>query len=141
MTDETDLQITLKERDSSLVLSKARSDLVARGRKAAAAVVARAESAPPASLSETQKLAEQGNAAAQFNLGSAHYNGQGVTQDYAEAALWYRRAADQGDAKAQFILGLMYDNGQGVAQDYNEAIRLYRNAAENGNAAAMNNLG
>ncbi len=27
-------------------------------------------------------------------------NGQGVPQDYAEAARWYRMAAEQGDASA-----------------------------------------
>ena len=44
-----------------------------------------------------------------------------MTQDYAEAARWYRKAADQGEAQAQYVLGLMYDNGQGVTQDYAEA--------------------
>src|ERR1017187_3210827 len=38
---------------------------------------------------------------AQFNLGLMYANGEGVTQNYAEAARWYRKAADQGDAKAQ----------------------------------------
>jgi TPR repeat protein len=41
--------------------------------------------------------------------------GQGVPQDHAEAARWYRKAADQGNALAQFGLGLMYDQGHGVA--------------------------
>jgi TPR repeat protein len=64
-----------------------------------------------------------------------------VTQDYAEAARWYRRAADQGLAAAQFNLGLMYDNGQGTTQDYAEAARWYRKAADQGLAAAQFNLG
>ena len=34
----------------------------------------------------------------QKNLGTMYYNGQGVPQDYAQAAYWYRKAADQGDA-------------------------------------------
>ena len=41
-------------------------------------------------------LAEQGYAEAQSMLGFMHYHGEGVPQDYAEAALWYRRAAEQG---------------------------------------------
>jgi len=45
-------------------------------------------------------------------------NGEGVTQDYAEAVRWYRLAADRGDAVAQHNLGLMYKLGQGVTQDY-----------------------
>jgi TPR repeat protein len=51
--------------------------------------------------------------AAQFNLGLMYYNGQGVTQDYSQAADWYRKAAAQGNAAAQYNLGLMYYNGQG----------------------------
>ena len=47
-----------------------------------------------------------------------YYKGQGVTQDYAEAATWHRRAADQG---AQVSLRDMYYKGQGVTQDYAEA--------------------
>src|SRR5262249_7128630 len=46
--------------------------------------------------------------------GDKYYNGQGVTQDYAKAFEWYRKAADQGNADAQDMLGVMYDNGQGV---------------------------
>jgi TPR repeat protein len=46
-------------------------------------------------------------------------NGQGVPQDYAQAALWYRKAAEQGDADAQYDLGTWYEEGlnKGVLQD------------------------
>ena len=40
--------------------------------------------------------AEQGDAAAQFNLGVMYNNGRGVLKDEAEAVRWYRLAADQG---------------------------------------------
>ena len=46
-----------------------------------------------------------------------YYNGQGVQQDYAEAAKWTRKAAEQGYAPAQADLGVLYWNGQGVQQD------------------------
>ena len=46
-----------------------------------------------------------------------HYFGEGVPQDYAEAAKWSRKAAEQGNAMAQSNLGLMYENGHGVPQD------------------------
>jgi TPR repeat protein len=36
-----------------------------------------------------QKAAEQGFAAAQFNLGHVHYNDKGVVQDAATAAAWF----------------------------------------------------
>ena len=41
-------------------------------------------------------LAEHGDARAQFSLGGMYYNGQGVQQDYAEAAEWTRKAARTG---------------------------------------------
>ena len=66
---------------------------------------------------------------------------QGVPQDYAAAASWYRKAADQGHADAQTNLGLMYDTGQGVPQDYAAAVSWYRKAADQGNVSAQYNLG
>jgi TPR repeat protein len=62
-------------------------------------------------------LAEHGDARAQFSLGGMYYNGQGVQQDYAEAAKWTRKAAEQGYTPAQADLGVLYWNGQGVQQD------------------------
>jgi TPR repeat protein len=41
-------------------------------------------------------------------------DGDGVPEDDAEAARWYRLAADQGHAPAQFNLGLMHATGEGV---------------------------
>ena len=40
-------------------------------------------------------------------------NGEGVPQDYAAAAKWFRLAAEQGHALSQYNLGLMYDKGEG----------------------------
>ena len=89
----------------------------------------------------TRHAAEQGDADAQFNLGVAYENGEGVPQDYAEAVRWYRLAAEQDNASAQFNLGLMYSNGEGVPQDYAESARWYRLAAEQGEASSQQNLG
>ena len=54
-----------------------------------------------------QPLADQGDASAQFNVGSMYAYGEGVPQNFAEAGKWFRRAADQGHATAQFNLGAM----------------------------------
>ena len=88
-----------------------------------------------------RKAAEQGNAAAQFNLGVLYANGKGVPQSYEEAAKWWRKAAEQGDAAAQFNLGILYANGKVVPQSYEEAAKWWRKAAEQGNVAAQFNLG
>src|ERR1035437_8146301 len=49
--------------------------------------------------------AKAGDASSQVSVGNAYAKGEGVPQDYAQAAVWYRKAAEQGDAKAQYSLG------------------------------------
>ena len=63
-------------------------------------------------------LAQEGNAAAQFNLGQMYRQAQGMPRDAVEAARWYHRAAAQGDAQSQYNLGVMYYNGQGVVRSF-----------------------
>jgi hypothetical protein len=58
--------------------------------------------------------------------------GQGVPQDHAEAAKWFRRAADQGLAGGQFNLGVLYGNGQGVPKDFVQAYLWFSLAAKQG---------
>ena len=92
-------------------------------------------------FAETLRLAQEGNAASQFNLGWMYDNAEGVPEDDVEAVKWYRRAADQGLVGAQLNLGLMYATGEGVPRDDAEAIRWFRLAADQGNAVAQYNLG
>ena len=91
-------------------------------------------------LAETQKLAEQGNATAQYNLGTTYANGKGAKQSYSKAVYWYTKAAEQGNANAQNNLGVAYHNGNGVEQDKNKAIYWFRKACENFNDDACENL-
>lgn len=74
-----------------------------------------------ADLKTTRAQAEQGNAAAQFDLGAIYDQGDGVERNYAEAAKWYRIAAEQGEAAAQYNLAIMYDTGEGVNKDIVQA--------------------
>jgi len=69
-------------------------------------------------LRHWRPLARQGNADAQFQLGSLYSSGLGVPQDYVEAAKWYRLAAEQGEADGHFGLGLLYLKGFGVPKDF-----------------------
>ena len=92
-------------------------------------------------LKKIQDAANSGDTVAEFELGVLYDNGQGVPQDYAQAASWYRKAADQGNAGAQYSLGLLYDDGRGVPQDYAQAASWYRKAADQGDAGAQYNLG
>jgi TPR repeat protein len=85
--------------------------------------------------------ADQGDAAAQNNVGWLRQHGWGNPQDYAAAMDWYRKAAGQGYAAAQYNIGWLYSHGQGVQQDYAEAMRWYRKAADQGNVAAQIDIG
>src|ERR1035438_3990603 len=69
-----------------------------------------------------RKSADQGDALAQFDIGSMYRHGEGVPKDAAQAAAWYRKAADQGYAFAQSNLGVMYGQGDGVPKDDAQAL-------------------
>jgi len=83
-----------------------------------------------------RKAADQGDADAQYNLGSVYRDGEGVPRDYAEALKWFRKAAVQGDARAQASLGMMYTIGSGVPQDYVLALMWSNLAASQENEGA-----
>ncbi len=76
--------------------------------------------------------AEKGNARAQYYLGAMYHNGQGVLQDYNEAAKWWRLAADQGDATAMCNLAEMYATGVGIKKDLAMAKKFAREGFDAG---------
>ena len=67
---------------------------------------------------EMRRLAQQGDASAQYNLGVMYDHGEGVAENDAEAVKWWRKAAEQGHKAAQYNLGLMYYEGEGVPVNY-----------------------
>src|SRR6266568_2489421 len=96
-----------------------------------------------AKLVETiRAAAEKGDPGEQYALGEIYFFSEGgVTQDYAKAVYWFRKAAEQGHGKAQSWLGVCYEHGDGVAKDIAEAVRWYRMAAAQGVADAQLSLG
>lgn len=100
-------------------------------------------SAPEADLKTALAKAGFGDADAQFGLGLKYSTGtgEGIAQDFAQAAEWYRKAADQNHALAQFNLSLMFASGQGVLQNDTTALMWTRKAAEGGDAGAQFRLG
>lgn len=68
-------------------------------------------------VTAVRSLAEQGDAKAQFALGTMYRDGQGVAKDYAEALRWWRSAAEQGLLDAKLALGNIYAGGSGIAKD------------------------
>jgi len=87
-----------------------------------------------------QVASNDGNADAQNKVGNCYYNGWGVTQDYAKAVEWYKKAAEQGSDAAQNNLGFCYENGNGVKKDINQATVWYKKAIDQGSINAQQAL-
>lgn len=96
---------------------------------------------PPVDIAALTARAEQGDAVAQAKLGRLYCAGEGVTNDYSQAAKWFAKAAAQGNPDGQLGLGELHEAGRGVARDSSEALRLYRLAAEQGHPSAEYTLG
>lgn len=100
--------------------------------------------APPLSpgdaLATIERLAVEGNPAAQYEMGARLVEGRGAARDAKAAAHWFEKAAEMGQALAQYRLGSMYERGVGVARDYARARQWYERAADSGNARAMHNV-
>ena len=92
-------------------------------------------------LAEMIRLAEQGDADAQYQVGFSYAYGTGLPRDDERAVAWYRLAAEQGHAAAQHHLGVMYAHGEGTPQDFTEAIAWLRKAAAQESSPARYYLG
>lgn len=89
-----------------------------------------------AAFRENLMPAQQGDAKAQVFVAYLYETGQGVNQDYAKAAEWYRKAAEKGNATAQVQIGNMYFQGRGVPQNYVYAYMWLDLASKQGNNQA-----
>jgi TPR repeat protein len=95
-----------------------------------------------ADLVALQSKADQGNAAAQYELGNL-YNATdtpGIQYDVNIAAALYKKAAAQGYVSADNSLGDLYATGR-LEFNASQAIRWYRIAAEKGDLKAQFRLG
>ncbi len=73
------------------------------------------------SLPALRKLADQGDADAQWQMGVRYHNGEDVPQNDTQAVRWFLRAAEQGHVTAQATLGAYYWAGRGVPSDLSKA--------------------
>jgi uncharacterized protein len=81
-------------------------------------------------LDDLVNKAEAGDSEAQFQLGQAYEEGDGIPQDDQSAVKWYKKSAEQGNAKAENSLGIMYSTGRGTPQDKQEAAQWFLKAAD-----------
>jgi localization factor PodJL len=91
-------------------------------------------------VEDLKKLAESGDARAQYELGSRYVDGLSVARDPKIATLWLEKASAQGLAPAQYRLGSLYRDGKGLRNDSKLAHSWFKRSAEQGNARAMHNL-
>lgn len=85
---------------------------------------------------QNQKLALQGHAMAQQNLGVFYYRGDGVPKDHKESLKYFKQAAEQGLAVSQYNVGCLYID----ANDYKQGAFWFEKAAKQGHASAQGNL-
>jgi TPR repeat protein len=88
------------------------------------------------------RLAEQGDAFAQYRLG--RFYAQHAGRQTPEAVSWYKKAspglhrmAEAGNGQAMYVLGVMYAYGRGVARDTVQARRWLTQAIEQKITAAQ----
>ena len=88
-------------------------------------------------FNQLKKEAENGNAAAQVELGFCYQNGEGVAKDEKEAVNWFKSAAEKGNDKAQCVYALHCEIGHHVPKDEKEAFNWYKKSADQGYAPAQ----
>ena len=87
-----------------------------------------------ADFSQNQRLANQGNASAQYNLGVMYYKGEEVLKDNRKAFEWFQKSADQDNAKAQFNLEAMITNGEVTLSTDDKVVQIFRKEAYKGDS-------
>lgn len=94
------------------------------------------------SIEELTKMAEDGDADAQMELGYRYLYGFNTEENREQAMYWFVRAAEAGNAEAQRTVGFFYAlGGNETAPNYEEALRWSMAAAEQGNALACMDIG
>lgn len=86
----------------------------------------------PTALALLAPLARQGDPEAQYTLGMMYDDGDGLSQDYQQAARWFRAAAEQGHAQAQRQLGRLYFHGLGLERNLLQAYAWFNLATAQG---------
>ena len=82
-------------------------------------------------------IAEEGNSNAQYNLGLMYHNGQGVKQDFDEAAKWFLYSAEQGNIRSMQLLSTMHVLGRGVEKDFIQSYIWATIASKNGDENSL----
>ena len=87
------------------------------------------------------RLANNGDAGAQLQLGLAYRDGRyGLTVDNKTELYWLQKSAAGGNAYAEDAIGSAYSLGQGTARDMKQAEQWWRKAMQDGDRDARMHL-
>lgn len=119
-------------------LARASSHLT---RARAWALQKRAEAGNAQALTEIRNAADQGDPAAEVDLGGMYETGKGLPHDGAQSVKWFRKAAEQGNGEAAYAIAGDYLNGINLPRNSSEGVQWLQKAAEDGSAIAEYLLG
>ncbi|MFQ5439531.1 MAG: tetratricopeptide repeat protein [Paracoccaceae bacterium] len=88
-----------------------------------------------------EKMARNGDARAQFNLGVLNLAGKASNASDSEAYKWMLKSARNGNAKAQYEVGKMYESGRGTSKSNATAVAWIKKSADQGYGPAETDLG
>jgi TPR repeat protein len=95
----------------------------------------------PDPAAECRRMAEAGDAQAQFDYGTAFFEAKGTARDWRQGMAWWLKSAEQGNAAAQYHLACLYSLGEDVPKDMTQALAFARKSAEQGMHEAQFFLG
>ena len=87
-----------------------------------------------------KKVADEGDADAQYNVGLLYLSGQGVKKDSEEAAKYFGLATAQGQSDAEYNQALLYLYGKDES-DKRKAFKILQKLANNGFVPAQSIFG
>ena len=90
---------------------------------------------------ELERLAERGDAHAQYLMGQLYRDGPLLILDSQKAKRWFIQAAEHGLPEAQYALDKLFLSDDMEVRDPDEGIRWLEQAARNGNSYAAYQLG
>ena len=95
----------------------------------------------PSKIHLIQRLAEDGNAEAQYQLGVHYASGGVIAKDIFKATWWIQKAAKHKHPAAQYMLGCHYSEGLGVTANQYKAVEWFQKSAKEEHMEAQYMLG
>ncbi|EXX67755.1 Shc1p [Rhizophagus irregularis DAOM 197198w] len=81
-------------------------------------------------ISSLEKLTENGDKVAMFNLANKYRDEEGAKKNLEKAFYLYQNAAEKNHIEAMFNLAKRYYNGEGTEKNLEKAFHWYQKAAE-----------